>query len=340
MKKIFPALLKNDAIKELCGKDILRSRFSHAYIIDGPDGSGKHTAAMQIAMSILCENKDSQNMPLPCGACPSCKKAAAGFSTCIEYVNRGSNSTLQVDVIRKMISGVCYQPEDGDYKIYIIEDADRMTAAAQNSLLLTLEEPPAHAVFILLTADSGALLETVRSRATILKTEMLSSPFVFKTLEELADMGRMSQCSAAKMKLAAAASAGCLGRAIQLCSASDSSPELKLRSTGTSLADTLLFESSTEALLFCRGLDVKRGDCETLFYYAIATVRDYIALKSGSDAAIACADIEESRAKANKTSVAKLMSLYNQLESASDDIIRRNASVNTVLCTLAASTGR
>ena len=118
-KKIFPALLANEAIKGLCGRDVLRGRASHAYIIDGPDGSGKHTAARQIAMAILCENKSRDELPCPCGACASCRKAASGFSTSIEYVSRGSAATLQVDVIRKMLSTVSYLPEDGDYKIYV-----------------------------------------------------------------------------------------------------------------------------------------------------------------------------------------------------------------------------
>lgn len=336
-KKIFPALLANEAIKGLCGRDVLRGRASHAYIIDGPDGSGKHTAARQIAMAILCENKSRDDLPCPCGACASCRKAASGFSTSIEYVNRGSAATLQVDVIRKMLSTVSYLPEDGDYKIYIIEDAHKMTVPAQNALLLTLEEPPAHAVFILLTSDSGALLETVRSRAMILKTELLSAEMMLSHLRSMADMGKIPEVGEDKMKLAASAASGCLGRAVELCSAADNTGSLKFRNLGKQLVDALLFESSADALMLCRSLDLKRNEYDDTFTYALLFLRDYMAIKSGSSITLVSVDTAEAAGKASRVSISKLYRIYELLTEAQRDIVQRNASPATVMCTLAAA---
>lgn len=340
MKRIFPALLENDAIKGLLGEDILRLRQSHAYIIEGPDGSGKHTAALQIAMAILCENKHKEQLSLPCGICPSCKKIASGFSTSVEHVSRGGAATLQVETIRNMLSGVSYLPEDGDKRIYIIEDAHKMTPSAQNALLLTLEEPPAHAVFILLTSDSGALLETVRSRAHILKTQLLSAAFILSALRDMQDMGKLPPVSEEAMKLAASASSGCLGTAIELCTADSSSPVLKLRELGIRLADTLIFSEPHEAMLWCRSLDLKRADCETVFYYAIAYVRDLTALKNNCQNTLICTDTADARKRASSVALPKLYRIYSLLCSAEDDITRRNASVATVLCTLAANASK
>ncbi|MBQ7836818.1 MAG: hypothetical protein IJ389_06140 [Clostridia bacterium] len=336
-KKIFPALIANEAIKNLCGKDILRSHISHAYIIDGPDGSGKHTAAKQIAMAILCENKGKSSAPCPCGVCPSCKKAAAGFSTCIEYVNRGSAATLQVETIRKMLSAVSYLPEDGDHKIYIIEDAHKMTTAAQNALLLTLEEPPSHAVFILLTSDSGALLETVRSRALVLKTELLSVHSILSALTSMVDMGKIPDVGTEKMKTAASASSGCLGRAVEFCTASEDSGSMKLRSIGEKLTDTLLFASAAEAIMYCRSVDLKRPEYETVFYYAMAFLRDYIAVKSGADETIVSIDTDKCKQTAERLALPRLYRTYELLRAAEEDITKRNASPLVVLCTLAAN---
>lgn len=337
MNNIFPKLLGNNAIKDLCGADIRNSKHSHAYIIDGPDGSGKHTAALQIAMAILCHNKGKDGFDLPCGICPSCAKIAAGYSTDVQFVNRGNNATFQVDVIRNMLSGIGYLPDDGDYKIYIIEEADKMTAQAQNSLLLSLEEPPAHVVFILLTTDSGALLETIRSRAHTLKTEMLSASFILETLHKMRSEGTISERDENKLQTAASAASGSLGSAILLCSKSESSPVLKYREIAEQLVYALIFAGSAEAVNFCRTIDSKRTECEDILFYAMSAVRDYIALKNGNHSTLFYTDTEKAHAEAVKTTLPRLLGVYRLLEAAQDDICRKNASISTVFCTLAAN---
>ena len=336
MNNIFPKLLANTAIKSLVGEDIIYGKHSHAYIIDGPEGSGKHTAALQMAMSILCENKGKEGTPLPCGNCASCKKIDAGFSTSIEFVNRGSAATLQVDVIRNMLSGVSYLPEDGDYKIYIIEEAEKMTTQAQNSLLLTLEEPPRHAVFIMLTTDAGALLETIRSRAHILKTESLTAPFILKALHRLKRDGVITESNEDKLNIAASAAMGSLGNAIALCSKEEASPILKHREIAEKLTQMLLFSGSAQAVTFCRSITLKRDECDAVLFYAMASIRDYISLKSGTNHTLVCTDIEKAKSEAMRTPLPKLYNTYGLLEAAQNDICKKNASVSTVLCTLAA----
>ncbi len=337
MNNIFPELLGNNAIKELCGIDILSGKHSHAYIIDGPAGSGKHTAALQIAMAILCRNKAKNDFALPCGSCPSCLKISAGYSTDVQFVNRGSNATFQVEAIRNMLSSVSYLPDDGDYKVYIIEETEKMTTQAQNSLLLTLEEPPAHVVFILLTSDSGALLDTIRSRAHILKTEMLTAPLILETLFKKRSEGIISERDDEKLRTVASASSGSLGLAIDLCNKTEASPILKYRDMAEKLVDTLLFSTTADSVNFCRGLDCKRAECEHIFYFAMCAVRDYIAVKNGSNNTLFFTDHEDAFSKAVKITVPRLLNLYRLLENAQDDICRKNASISTVFCTVAAN---
>ena len=337
MKNIFPALIGNNSIKKLCGEDILRGKFAHAYIIDGPHGSGKHTAARMIAMSILCQNRSSNAHSLPCSVCPSCKKIKAGYSTCIQYINRGDNATLQVDAVRNGLATLGYRPEDGDYKFYIIEDAEKMTVPAQNALLLSLEEPPPYAVFILLTSDSGALLETIRSRAHVLKTELLSASNIYKELCDMKEMGTVANLPDEKLQSAAAAAMGSLGFAIELLDQKSSSTHIMLRDKAEKLVKTLLSASSAETVMVCREFDLKRTEYEKLFYFALCVIRDYISLKTGSNDTLFFTDGDEAFEYARKVSLAELYKLYNMLESAQDDICKKNASANTVLTTLAAN---
>lgn len=336
MNNIFPELLGNNAIKELCGKDIKSGKHSHAYIIDGPDGSGKHTAARQIAMAILCHNKE-KNSSLPCGVCSACAKISAGYSTDVQFVNRGQSATFQVETIRNMLSSVSYLPDDGDYKIYIIEEAEKMTTQAQNSLLLTLEEPPSHVVFILLTSDSGALLETIRSRAHILKTEMLSAPLILENLFKKRNEGIINERDDKKLKIAASAASGALGVAIDLCNKTEASPILKYRDIAESLVDTLIFSSTADSVNYCRTIDCKRAECEHILFYAMSAVRDYIAVKNGSSVTLFFTDADAAFEKAAKITVPRLLNLYNLLEEAQDHICRKNASISTVFCTVAAN---
>lgn len=337
MNNVFPRLLGNNAIKELCGKDILMGKHSHAYIIDGPDGSGKHTAALQIAMAILCSQKGKENHPLPCGGCSSCAKIEAGYSTDVQFINRGSAATIQVDVIRNMLQGVSYPPDDGDYKVYIIEEAEKMNEKAQNALLLTLEEPPAHVIFILLTTDALSLLETIRSRAHIVKTEMLSAPFILENLHRLRREGKITERDDEKLKIAASAASGSLGCAITLCNKSEASPLLKFREIADRLVYHLIFAGSAEAIGFCRTLDYKRNECESILYFAMSAIRDYIALKNGNQSTLFFTDANKAHSDAVKTTIPRLLSIFKLLEAAQEDICRRNASIPTVFCTMAAN---
>ena len=134
---IFPSLYGNEPIKNSIGKDILLDTNAHAYILEGPKGSGKHLAARLIASSLLCSNKNKSGI-LPCGECLSCKKIAKNLSPDLIWINSEGKATISVDIIRNVRNGLHIPPNDGDKKIYIIEDADTMTLQAQNAFLLSL----------------------------------------------------------------------------------------------------------------------------------------------------------------------------------------------------------
>ena len=140
-------------------------RLSHAYLLIGPDGEARQEAAVRLAAELLCEEPDA-----PCGRCRNCRKVFAGIHPDVITVERqpGDKGPLRreivIDQIRQVTSDAVIMPNEADRKVYLIREADRMNAAAQNALLKALEDPPGHACFILCAAAADALLPTVRSR--------------------------------------------------------------------------------------------------------------------------------------------------------------------------------
>lgn len=176
-KNVFPDLIGNDALRGRLGRGLTADppAVSHAYILEGRAGSGKHTLALRISAALCCAARTDPAAPLPCGSCPSCRKILSGLSPDILFIGRGEDrATLGIDSIRALREDVHIYPNELERKIYIIERADTMTVQAQNAFLLTLEEPPAYAMFFLLCEDAGALLETIRSRAPVLRMQPLT----------------------------------------------------------------------------------------------------------------------------------------------------------------------
>lgn len=152
---------------------------SHAYIISGPEGSGKKTFARNAAAALLCENKKDGTGFAPCGYCASCKRALSENHPDIIRVTHEKKNTLSVDEVRdEIVRDIDIRPYYGAYKIYIIEDAHLMLPQAQNALLKTIEEPPAYAVIFLLSDNADAFLDTIKSRSIRLDMEGLKSDVI------------------------------------------------------------------------------------------------------------------------------------------------------------------
>lgn len=137
---------------------IVQNRIAHAYLFCGPRGTGKTSIAKIFAKTLNCTNSQDA----PCGVCENCKMAANGSHPDIIEIDAASNNG--VDEVRNLIDKVKYAPMQGKYKIYIIDEVHMMTSGAFNALLKTIEEPPAHVIFIFATTESNKVLPTIISR--------------------------------------------------------------------------------------------------------------------------------------------------------------------------------
>lgn len=278
--------------------DVREGRLNHAYILDGAPGSGRHTLARWLCGAIACRNRpgqpdrltdDSQldlfgvlppapppppDAPLPCGECEDCRRVLDGTSPDIRFIGRDGKATLGVDSVRFLRQDVLNPPNRLDTKVYIIEDAETMTVQAQNALLLTLEEPPAFVLFLLLCNGADALLETIRSRAPVLRLTPLPDQDI---LDALAAHGR--NLPAEETAALLLQSNGSIGRALALSDPRTLAPVLRNREKCSALLDCLKAHKADHAMAEVYGWDTKRDAVSDILADLHLAIRDLLLLK-------------------------------------------------------------
>lgn len=159
---------------------IRMGKVSHAYIIQGEAGSGKKMLADIFATTLQCEEGGTQ----PCGHCQSCKQALSGNHPDIRHLIH-EKATIGVDDIRLQLNNdIMVKPYSRPYKVYIIEEAEKMTEQAQNAMLKTIEEPPEYAIILLLTINAKLLLPTILSRCILLNVRPVARGAITRLLTE------------------------------------------------------------------------------------------------------------------------------------------------------------
>lgn len=177
----FQDIIGQEQIKEHLQNALSMGKISHAYILNGEKASGKEFIAKIFAMALQCEAEGVE----PCNECRSCKQTLSKNQPDIIYVSHEKPNTISVDDIRAQVNNdVVIKPYSSKYKIYIINEAEKMTPQAQNAILKTLEEPPAYAVILLLVSNINALLPTILSRCVTLNMKPVRDELVQKYLME------------------------------------------------------------------------------------------------------------------------------------------------------------
>lgn len=155
----FDALVGQKAVKTTLKNALASGKIAHAYLFSGPRGTGKTSMARILAKALNCEQGPTAE---PCGQCANCQRIVQGTSLDVIEIDAASNTS--VDNIRDLREQVAFTPAESRYKVYIIDEVHMLSTGAFNALLKTLEEPPAHAVFILATTDPQKVPATIQSR--------------------------------------------------------------------------------------------------------------------------------------------------------------------------------
>ena len=208
----FKDIIGQQQIKEHLHNALSTGKVSHAYILNGEKASGKEFIARIFAQTLQCESGEAE----PCGECRSCKQSQTNNQPDIIRVTHEKPGTISVDDIRTQVNNdIAIKPYSSKYKVYIINEAEKMTVQAQNALLKTLEEPPAYAVIILLVSNINALLQTILSRCVVLNMKPVEDSLVRSYLmKEL-------QVPDYKAEVCVAFARGNIGKAKALASSED-----------------------------------------------------------------------------------------------------------------------
>lgn len=205
-------ILGNERIKEYISSALQKKRNSHAYIIEGEKGSGKKLIAEYFAAALQCEKGGS----VPCGTCSSCIRMKNRNHPDVIRVRHEKPRTISVDDIREqVVNTVDIRPYDSPYKIYIIDEAEKMNISAQNAILKTVEEPPEYGVIFFLTVNKGIFLDTILSRCVHLNTQPVDRAVIRLYLESHLGL------SGAGADFAAGYAMGNVGKAVRIASSEE-----------------------------------------------------------------------------------------------------------------------
>lgn len=177
----FKDVIGHEHLIEHLQSAITMGKVSHAYIFDGEKGAGKKVLAEIFAKTLQCEKQGIE----PCDTCTSCRQAEGCNHPDIIRVTHEKPNTISVDDIRQQLcADIMIKPYKGPYKIYIVDEAEKLNVQAQNALLKTIEEPPAYAVILLLTTNAQSFLPTILSRCVALHLRPVKDHLVRKYLME------------------------------------------------------------------------------------------------------------------------------------------------------------
>jgi len=199
----FDDVLGQNHVTQTLKNAIQQKRLAHAYLFVGPRGTGKTSTARILAKSLNCIYGPTIN---PCGRCDSCKEISQGLSLDVLEIDGASNNS--VDQIRELRENVRFAPIRGRYKIYIIDEVHMLSPQAFNALLKTLEEPPAHVIFVFATTEPHKVLPTILSRCQRFDLRRIPAQIIAKHLSHIANKEEVTLTQEAAEAIAVAAEGG------------------------------------------------------------------------------------------------------------------------------------
>ncbi len=311
----FRDIIGQEQIKEHLQSAIRAGKVSHAYILNGEKSSGKEFIARVFAMTLQCERGGDN----PCQECHSCRQALSDNQPDIIRVIHEKPNTISVDDIRAQVNNdVAIKPYSSPRKIYIINEAEKMTVQAQNAILKTLEEPPEYAVILLLTTNVNALLPTILSRCVVLNLKPVPDETVKKYLME------QMQIPDYKAEVCVAFARGNIGRARALAISEDFE---NVKSEALSLLKYIKDMELHEIIAAIKKINEYKLEVNDYLDIMAIWYRDVLLFKATNDAnhLVFREEIQAIRKAARGSSYEGIESVIEALEKAKN---RLNANVN------------
>jgi DNA polymerase-3 subunit delta' len=334
VRSFFTRLYGNEKNKAQIGTAILSDRLNHALLICGPEGSGKATLALEISAALNCENKKSSSAPLPCGQCNTCRRILDGNYTDVKILKRDpSKATIGVEELRLFREDMFLSATESDYKVYIIEDADKMTVNAQNALLKVLEEPPSNVIMLLLAEEGDRILTTVKSRSQFIAMQRFSAEELLEYFKNFRSGALQARDSRILENLMGAD--GRIGKAIEILeNPTELEAERKILSdiisairTGATYSDLYLALSA---------LPQKRAELTETLQSLLLALSDLIKIKFSDTAPLTFfAGANEIKAIASGISPRKLLAVYDAVTDAIEDN-SKNVNISALITGLGA----
>ena len=294
---------------------ISMNKVSHAYIISGEKGSGKKLLAGIFAQTLQCEKKETE----PCMECLSCKQAVNLNQPDIIRVTHEKPNTISVEDIRRQVNGdIMIRPYSSPYKIYIIDEAEKLSVQAQNALLKTIEEPPVYGVILLLTTNAGMLLQTIKSRCVTLDLKPVSDMQVKRYLMDEVKLPEY------RADICTAFAQGNVGKAKRLALSGDFSEMLE---HALHLVKYIQEMEVTDMIADLKRIDTYKMEINDYLDILMVWYRDVLMFKATRDAdsLIFANELISIREKVKKSSYEGLECVLKALDKAK---IRLNANVN------------
>lgn len=208
----FKNIIGHEQIIQHMSAALKSKKISHAYIFEGPNDSGKNMLAKAFAKALECEAGYGDS----CNMCRSCHQMDTGNQPDVKWLTHEKPMTISVDDIRKQINAdMAIKPYSSKYKIYIVDEAEKMNEQAQNALLKTIEEPPEYGIIMLLTNNLDAMLPTILSRCITFHLKPVNQQMIVDHLTK--EYGVPDY----KARICASFSQGVVGKAIQMASSED-----------------------------------------------------------------------------------------------------------------------
>ncbi|MBQ8720323.1 MAG: DNA polymerase III subunit [Clostridia bacterium] len=334
MADMFPRLYGNGATKRRLGKAVLSNTLAHAFLLDGPDGSGKTTLALSVAAALNCERRGDEHSPLPCGNCINCKRIFDKNYADVHILEKPEDkATFGVEDVRLFRSDVYLSPTESECKVYIIKDAELLTVAAQNALLILLEEPPREVYIFLLSNGVDRILTTIKSRAQYIPMERFSRDDIVRYLKGSSHTSAVDERTLYEI---ASSSDGVIGRAEELLDPKKRKEIDEARSLTTELIEALRPNAPfSKTVSVMKEMPQKRAELADALQRLTTALRDMLLSKEGASFELLFFPSREALEAASAAfSKKRLLAIY---DAVSEAIVanEQNANVSALLSAFA-----